>query len=85
MLEQKALEDFNHMHPLLNSPNHQRCRNIRTSFSMATQFTHWLYWLYLRAENRINSKRYEISPNFIFFKIEFCIYKTGYIYFLEKC
>ena len=27
---------------------------------MATQFTH-LYWLYIRVENRIALKRYEIS------------------------
>ena len=40
--------------------NHQKCSNLRTTFSMATQFTH-LYWLYLSDENRIDFKRYEIS------------------------
>ena len=44
MLDQKALEDFNDIYLELKRPNHQRCRNIRTTFSMATQLTH-LYWL----------------------------------------
>ena len=44
MLDQKALEDFNNIYLELKRPNHQRCRNIRTTFSMATQLTH-LYWL----------------------------------------
>ena len=60
MVDQKALEDFN-IYPLLKRPNHQRCRNIRTTFTMATQFTHLYSWLYLSVENRIALKRYEIS------------------------
>ena len=42
MLDQKALEDFVDMNPLLKRPNYQRCRNIITTFpwqhSNATTF-----------------------------------------------
>ena len=55
MLDQKALEYFID----IKRPNHQRCMNIRTTFSMATHFTH-LYWLNLSFENRIALKRFEI-------------------------
>ena len=47
MLDQEALEDFNDIYPYLKRPY----QNIRTAFSMATQFTH-LFWLYLSVENR---------------------------------
>ena len=60
MLDQKALEEFNDIYLYLKRHNHQRCRNIRTTFSMASQFTH-LFWLYLSVENRIALKRNEIS------------------------
>ena len=42
MLDQKPLEDFNDIYPKLKRPNHQRFMNIRTTFSMATQFTHFI-------------------------------------------
>ena len=36
-LDQKAFDDFSDIYPQLQRPNHIRCWNIRTTFSMATQ------------------------------------------------
>ena len=51
-MDQKALKDFN---------DHQRCRNTKNYFfHVNITLIHIGYWLYLRVENRINKKRYEI-------------------------